>query len=202
VTVTVPDDQQALLDHYLARGHEPWNTSTEAAWLDYQLRDWIEPLIPARAPKRVCNVGIGVGLWDDWLGHMLAREDRLISVDIDPEVCRVFALRQARERHPQPSIVVRGDLLAGVLPPAAFELITLVGTSLDEIGPRHRERAVAALVGALAPGGRLIISELADVVAAPLPDGVAVTRRRHARRGELALAMVVIEHVIDLPGAA
>jgi SAM-dependent methyltransferase len=198
----VTDDQAALLEHYVARGHEAWNTSTEAAWMDYQLRDWIEPLIPSMSPKRVCNVGIGVGLFDDWLGHVIGRADRLISVDVDPEVCRVFALRQARERHPQPSLVVRGDVLAGVLPPAAFDAITLVGTSLDEIGPRHRARAIEALVGALAPGGRLIISELADVVAAPLPDGVVVTRRRHARRGELALALVVIEHVIDIPGAA
>lgn len=184
-----------LLAHYLARGHEPWNTSTDAAWLDFQLRDWVEPLVPARTPKRVCNVGIGVGLWDDWLGHVLARGDRLISVDLDPEICRVFALRQARERHPLPSLVVRGDVLAGALPTAAFTLITLVGSTIDELGPGHRARALAALVEALAPDGRLIVAELADVVAAPLPEGAAVTARRHARRGELALALAVIERV-------
>lgn len=194
-------DHQLLLDHYLARGHEPWNTSTEAAWLDYQLRDWIEPLIPARTPKRVCNVGIGVGLFDDWLGHMIGRRDRLISLDRDPEVCRVFALRQARERHPQPAVVVRGDLLDGALPDATFDLITLVGSSLDEIGPRHRDRAFAALAAALAPSGRLIVTDFADVVAAPLPTGLVVTRRRHARRGELALALALVEPDDELAGA-
>ena len=98
MTGPVTDDQHALLDHYVARGREAWNTSTEAAWLEYRLRDWVEPLIPARTPKRVCNVGIGVGLWDDWLGHVIGRQDRLISVDLDPEICRVFALRKPEAR--------------------------------------------------------------------------------------------------------
>jgi SAM-dependent methyltransferase len=177
---------EALFQHYLARGHEPWNTSTDAAWLDYQLRDWVEALIPARTPKRVCNVGIGVGLWDDWLGHILGRNDRLLSVDTDAEVCRVFGLRQARERHPLPSIVIRGDVLDDILPPC--DLITVVGSTLDEIGP-HRARLFDVLYRSLAPGGRLIVAALTDVIASPYPPAV----RRHARRGELALSLIAID---------
>jgi SAM-dependent methyltransferase len=202
VTDPVTDDQQALFDHYLKRGHEAWNTSTDAAWLDFQLRDWVEPLIPARTPKRVCNVGIGVGLWDDWLGHVLGRRDRLVSVDRDAEVCRVFALRQARECHPLPALVVRGDLLAGVLPSSSFDLITVVGSGLEEIGTSYRSRALAALVDALVPGGRLIVTELADVVGAPVPADASVVLRRHARRGELSLSLAVIERAAELPTAA
>jgi SAM-dependent methyltransferase len=183
--VNVVADQDDLFAYYVARGHEAWNTSTDAAWLDFQLRDWVEPLIPAKAPKRVCNVGIGVGLWDDWLGHVLDRRDRLISLDLDPEVCRVFSLRQARERHPLPALVVRGDVRAGALPAGAFDLITAI--NVDELG--DRESALAALLDALAPDGRLIVTELADVVAAP---NARVLARRHARRGELALSLAVL----------
>ena len=202
MTDPVTDDQVSLLEHYLARGHEAWNTSTDAAWLDFQLRDWVEPLIPARTPKRVCNVGIGVGLWDDWLGHVIGRRDRLVSVDRDDEICRVFALRQARECHPLPALVVRGDLLAGVLPSSSFDLITVVGSGLEEIGSAYRARALAILVDALVPGGRLIVTELADVVSAPVPPDAAVTLRRHARRGELCLSLAMIERAAELPTAA
>ena len=52
-----------LLAHYVERGGEPWNVSLEAAWLDYELRAWMKPRLPARWPVAVCNVGIGVGLW-------------------------------------------------------------------------------------------------------------------------------------------
>ena len=186
-------DDQALFAHYVERGKEAWNTSTDAAWLDFQLRDWVEPLIPARTPKLVCNVGIGVGLWDDWLGHVIGRRDRLISVDVDPDVCRMFALRQARERHPLPAEVVCGDIFAGALAPRAFDLVTAVGSTLDELGASRRADAIAAMVAALAPGGRVVVAELRDVVAAPLPPCAAIACRRHARRGELALALVAIE---------
>jgi hypothetical protein len=190
-------DDQRLLDHYVARGREAWNTSTDAAWLDFTLRDWVEALVPARAPRIVCNVGIGVGLWDDWLGHLLGRRDHLVSVDKDLDVCRTFALRQAREQHPLLAQVVCGDLLAGVLPGGMFDLITVVGSTLDEVGAARRGDAITALVHALAPRGRLVLAELADVVAAPLPPGVAVACRRHARRGELALSLVAIDRDVS-----
>ena len=187
-----PDDR-ALFSHYLERGREAWNTSTDAAWLDFQLRDWVEPLLPAHPPRRVCNVGIGVGLWDDWLGHALGRDDRLVSVDRDPEICMMFTMRQARERHPLPSIVICGDVLAGALPRRAFDLVTAVGSTLDEAADPERGDLVAAMAGSLAPGGRLVLAALHDVVGAPVPPGMTITCRRHARRGELALSLVAIE---------
>lgn len=195
-------DDSLLLDHYLARGREAWNTSTDAAWLDYQLRDWVEALIPPRAPRIVCNVGIGVGLWDDWLGHILGRRDHLVSVDRDLAVCRTFAMRQARERHPLLSQVVCGDILHGVLPAGMFDLITVVGSTLDEIDTARRGDAIDALMRALTSRGRLILAELADVVAAPVPAGAAVACRRSARRGELSLALVAIDAVAHARVAA
>ena len=63
--------ESELLAHYVERGGEPWNVSLEAAWLDYELRAWFRPRLPKHWPARVCNIGIGVGLWDDWLGYEL-----------------------------------------------------------------------------------------------------------------------------------
>jgi SAM-dependent methyltransferase len=193
-----PDDT-ALLDHYLARGGEAWNTSTDATWLEYTLRDWVEPLIPSHRPRVACNVGIGVGTWDDWLGNVLATGDQLLSLDRDPEICRLFALRQARERHALPARVVCGDVLDGVLPDRTFDLITVVGSTLDEIGVSRRRDAMDALVRALAPRGRLIVAELCDVVPGLARSSeVVVVSRRHARRGELALALVALERMQDV----
>ena len=75
-----------LLAHYVERGGEPWNVSLEAAWLDYELRAWVRPRLPTRWPARVCNIGIGVGLWDDWLGHELGVA--ITSIDRDAHICR------------------------------------------------------------------------------------------------------------------
>src|SRR5262245_37868206 len=36
--LSMSSEDARLLEHYLARGHEPWNVSLEAAWLDFELR--------------------------------------------------------------------------------------------------------------------------------------------------------------------
>lgn len=162
-------EDRELLAHYLARGAEPWNVSLEAAWLDYELRAWVRARLPARWPLAACNIGIGVGLWDDWLAHELCTS--ITSVDLDPEVCRTFELRQRRERHPFPSAVVCGDPSRGALRGARYDLITIVGSTLDEAYDRAAlEHAAAA---ALAPGGALLI---ADVGNREPPDGAEVRR--------------------------
>ena len=53
------------------------------------------------------------GLFDDWLCHAVgatAAASSVTSVDRDPAICRVFALRQRRERHPFPARVICGDV--------------------------------------------------------------------------------------------
>ena len=153
--------EEELWNHYVARGAEPWNVSLEAAWLDYELRAWVGPRLPP-APASVCNVGIGTGLWDDWLGHVLGRS--LTSVDRDPNICRVFALRQRIERHPHPAQVICGDVLDGVIVERRFDAITVVGSTIAEGNPPGAvEQALRAV---LAPGGALLIAEV-GVGAAP-----------------------------------
>jgi 2-polyprenyl-3-methyl-5-hydroxy-6-metoxy-1,4-benzoquinol methylase len=145
-------DDHELLAHYVARGHEAWNVSLEAAWLDFVLRREVSPLLAGR--QTVCNVGIGVGLWDDWLGHATASV--ITSVDRDAEICRLFALRQARERHPYPARVLCGDVLEGVLSGEQFDLITCVGSTLGESADVRG--MVHAMATALAPDGCLVLA--------------------------------------------
>lgn len=161
-----PDDAR-LLDHYVHRGHGPWNVSLEAAYLDYELRRALVAGLGTRRPQRVCNVGIGVGLWDDWLGHLVGAS--ITSVDRDRDICEVFALRQRRERHPYPARVVCGDVLVGVLDGEQFDLITCVGSTLDESGDAPGLQQ--AMLAALSPDGTLFVAEVRESTAVP---GVAL----------------------------
>jgi hypothetical protein len=150
-----------LLAHYVARGREPWNVSLEASWLDYELRAFVLARLPKRRPLAVLNVGIGVGLFDDWLGHVIG--GRITSVDRDPDICRVLALRQRREGHPYPARVVCGDVrdgaLAGsLLSGGRFDVITVVGSTLEESGDRGA--TTRALEGLLAAAGTLLVAEV------------------------------------------
>jgi hypothetical protein len=150
-------DDIELLHHYVARGREPWNVSLEAAWLDVQMRTFVASRVPLRRPLSVCNVGIGVGLWDDWLGHLIGAP--ITSVDRDEDICRVFAIRQAREDHPYPSQILCGDVFDGVLGTRQFEIITCVGSALTEDGAPERMRQ--ALSRRLTRGGVLLGCEVA-----------------------------------------
>jgi protein-L-isoaspartate O-methyltransferase len=150
------NDDADLLKHYLERGREPWNVSLEASWLDYELRAYVAARLPTKRPLRVCNVGIGVGLFDDWLGHHLGAV--ITSVDRDAEICRIFALRQRRELHPHPARVICGDVRDGVLAGLSFDAITVVGSTLDESGDRGE--TLRALGASLAPDGVLLVAEV------------------------------------------
>jgi hypothetical protein len=159
-----------LLAHYVERGSEPWNVSLEASWLDYELRAWVRPRLPAKWPCAACNIGIGVGLWDDWLGHEL--QTSITSVDRDAEVCRRFRLRQSRERHPYPAIVRCFDAATGQLGAARFDVITIVGSTLEETIDRATLEVSA--LRALAPGGALLVAEVGN--REPPPDAEAIRR--------------------------
>lgn len=127
-------------------------------------------------PLRLCNVGIGVGLWDDWLGYVVGAE--ITSVDRDREICEVFALRQRRERHPYPARVICGDVLLGALNGEVLDVITCIGSTLHESGAPDELRR--GLTAALAPTGRLIIAEVRENAGTP---GVALTCTSTGRDG-------------------
>lgn len=166
------DNDRELLAHYISLGAEPWNRSTEEKWYELEMRRFVEARLPARRPLATCNVGIGAGDWDDWLGDIVGDGGTLVSVDRDATTCRLFALRQARERHAHPSEVVCGDVLAGALGERRFDVITAVGSTLRENGARRGELE-RALLAALAPGGVLLLAE-ALPADEPAPAGAEV----------------------------
>jgi SAM-dependent methyltransferase len=154
-------DDRELLSYYLERGGEGrWNLSVEAAYLDYRLRSWAAEL-DLSGTARACNVGIGEGSWDDYLGYLLEGRASVTSVDVDARICALLEYRQRREGHPNPSRVVCADLLAGPIAGAPFDLVTVVGSTMREIGDHHA--AVAASIELLAPRGVLFYADfLAD----------------------------------------
>jgi len=153
--LVVTEDEE-LLAHYVRCGAEAWNVSLEAAWLDFEMRAWVQLRLPARRPLDVCNIGIGVGTWDDWLGHVL--DLSIVSVDRDPGVCRVFELRQRRERHPHPATVVCVDVLDGMLGRQRFDLVISVGSTLREAGDRSQFLRMSR--ASVRPGGVLLLAEV------------------------------------------
>jgi protein-L-isoaspartate O-methyltransferase len=150
----VTGDDRELLEFYVARGHAAHAAPFDAAWLDGELRAFVRARLPARRPLAVCNIGIGDGTWDDWLGHTIGAT--ITSVDRDARACRMLALRQLREAHPHPARVMCGDVRDGILGRATFDVITAIGEHHDQGATRR------ALLDALVPGGLLLGAEVGD----------------------------------------
>jgi SAM-dependent methyltransferase len=153
-----------LLAFYLAKAHpdaQRWNLSAENLQIEWMLRHAIETQLTAADGMRACNIGIGVGEWDDFLGYWLEdHRGTLTSVDIDAEICETLRYRQERERHTNPARVLCEDALKLSLPPESFDLVTLVGSTLGEIDAY--EPGLRACVALLAPRGTLLYSDFED----------------------------------------
>jgi SAM-dependent methyltransferase len=154
-------DDSLLLEFYCARSGPDarWNLSPEAAFLDYQLRSWFQAYLPPRKRPRVCNVGIGVGEWDDFLGYALQTvRGTLTSIDSDREICDLLEYRQRREGHPNAATVVCADALQ---PPGEllgrFDMVTVIGSTMREIG--NYDQALTTCARLLSPGGVLFYSD-------------------------------------------
>jgi hypothetical protein len=77
------NDQQ-LLEYYLNM-REPeayeWNSSPRSIYIEYITRDYISSNFDFFEGMKVCNVGIGVGEWDDYLGFLLKiKASLLVSI--------------------------------------------------------------------------------------------------------------------------
>lgn len=151
-----------LLEFYLERfGPEAqrWNLFPQNLSAELNSRrsllQWVKPF---RA-MRVCNIGIGVGEWDDFLGYWLHGRGRLISVDRDRRICEVFKYRQKRERHPNPAAVTCRDFVQKPLPSAQFDLVTLIGSTAHE--SQAYGACITACLSLLRSGGRLFYMDFA-----------------------------------------
>ncbi|MEN0064719.1 MAG: class I SAM-dependent methyltransferase [Myxococcota bacterium] len=123
--------------------------SPERLYLDCWTRYFLRQHLDLTQVKASCNVGIGVGEFDDWLGHHLTGHAKLTSVDIDHTVVAAFRERQRRHEHPNPSVVVHGDLMQASLGP--FDLVTMVGSTASET--HAPARALQCAQDWVRPGG-------------------------------------------------
>lgn len=130
-------NDQKLLEYYLNM-REPeayqWNMSPRSLYIEFETRDFFSRHFEVLAIMKACNIGIGVGEWDDYLGYSLKGYGQLTSIDIDQEICEVFGFRQQREGHTNPSIVICSDFLGCELPVMEYDLVTMIGSALNEIG--------------------------------------------------------------------
>lgn len=157
---------EKLLRYYLElKGPEAgeWNSSPQCIHTELVTRDYVRKRFERFYGIEVCNIGIGTGDWDDYLGYWLKGQGRLTSIDIDAEICEMFEYRQRREGHPNPSKVLRRSVFDPDLPAEAFDLVTLIGSAIDETGDFFK--CLEACFRLLKPGGYLMF--MANVRSAP-----------------------------------
>lgn len=111
-----------------------WNTSPQCIYTELVTRDYIRKSFAVTNEIQVCNVGIGTGDWDDYLGYWLKGKGSLTSIDIDKELCELFTYRQQREEHPNPSKVLCKSIFDSDLPKDEFDIVTIIGSAINETG--------------------------------------------------------------------
>ncbi len=135
---------------------ERWNLSPERLYLDCWTRWFLREHLRPSGLEQACNVGIGLGEFDDWLGYWLEGHGQLVSIDIDGNLVQRFVERQAREKHPNPSRAVHAALLRADL--GTFDLVTMVGSTVHET--HAPARALRCAQRWVKPGGWLFATVL------------------------------------------
>lgn len=150
-------NDQKLLDFYLSM-REPeayqWNNSPRSLYVEFNTRDFLARNFEVFDGMNAINIGIGVGEWDDYLGYFLNGSGQLTSIDIDQNICDIFRYRQRREGHPNSSNVICEDFLTSMLQRMDYDLVTMIGSALQEIGT-YRE-VFHKISNMLKPSGHLM----------------------------------------------
>lgn len=132
-----------------------WNTSPQCLHTEMKTRNYIRKSFEITEGMQVCNVGIGTGDWDDFLGYWIKDKGNLTSIEIDKEICEIFAYRQTREGHPNPSKVICKSIFDTDLPEGKFDIVTLIGSAINEIG--KFEKCLDGCFSLLKKGGYLML---------------------------------------------
>lgn len=128
---------EKLFNYYLELGGPEageWNLSPQCIHTELTTRDYVRKSFTVTDGFQVCNVGIGTGDWDDYLGYWLKGKGNITSIDIDNEICDIFAYRQQREGQPNPSKVLCKSIFDSDLPKGKFDIVTLIGSAINETG--------------------------------------------------------------------
>lgn len=153
-------NKENLLQYYLNL-REPeayqWNLSPRSLYIEYITRDYFERKFTLFDGIKVCNVGIGVGEWDDYLGYLLHGNGSLTSVDINPDICSIFSYRQKIEGHPNPSQVICENIIETTLEENQFDIVTIIGSTLEE--SKQYENVLKSCFNLLKDNGYLMVMD-------------------------------------------
>ncbi|WP_052769872.1 bifunctional 2-polyprenyl-6-hydroxyphenol methylase/3-demethylubiquinol 3-O-methyltransferase UbiG [Paenibacillus sp. IHB B 3415] len=150
-------DDDKLLQYYLElNGPDAgeWNSSPTCIHTLLATRDYVKKKFDVFDEIQVCNIGIGTGDWDDYLGYWLKGRGSLTSIDIDESICGIFEYRQQREQHPNPSKVLCKSIFDSDLPQEAFDIVTLIGSAINETG--DFKKCLDSCFHLIKPGGHLM----------------------------------------------
>lgn len=75
-----------------------WNSSPECIHTELITRDYVRREFTVTDGIKVCNVGIRTGDWDDYLGYWLKGKGDLTSIDINKDICEIFAYRFVKSK--------------------------------------------------------------------------------------------------------
>lgn len=131
-----------------------WNSSPQCIHTELITRDYIRKAFTVIDGMQVCNVGIGTGDWDDYLGYWLKGRASLTSIDIDMGICEIFEYRQKREGHPNPAKVLCKSIFDLDLPTEKFDIVTLIGSAVNEAG--NYKKCLDSCFSLLKQGGYLM----------------------------------------------
>jgi SAM-dependent methyltransferase len=132
-----------------------------AEWLERSERDSEEE--PERAldalgtlsGMTVADVGAGSGYFTVRLASRVGRKGRVYANDLQPEMLKMLAVRLARERIPNVTLV-QGAVDDPKLAPSSLDLILMVDVYHEFSEPQKMLRAMRE---ALKPNGRLVLLE-------------------------------------------
>lgn len=171
-------DRELMLGYYARTyGPEagPWNLSVENKYLEYRFAAFFEEHFMLSEGMRVCNIGIGAGVWDRYLTYRITK-GHLTSIDRLEVCCRQLEAGLALEGNPCDVRVVCGDAMEQP-GDGSFDLVTVVGSTEREsgLGMALLEKAME-MTG---PGGALYYQTLDGGV--DLNDAVLMANRKRMK---------------------
>ncbi len=189
-----------LLQHYLDLNSPEaaeWNLSPECLYLQFRMRAAVRAYLTPFESIRVLNIGIGVGEWDDFLGYWAKDFGNLTSLDIDQAQCERLRHRQKREQHANPSEVVCEDILKTTLPRASFDVVTVVGSTFDEV--RDTPALFNVCMELLKPDGLLFAAPIdrngqaRQILRRTSQICAQVTHNKRYAHGQAKLRVIIVE---------
>lgn len=139
----------------------PSNLAPETLYIIYRYRRHFKSILNLyfgdATDLSVCNVGIGQGDWDLYVSFELGSKGKLTSIEIRTDSYEVHKDRLEIQKHPYDVEVLNEDVNATSLPPESVDLLTIVGSTVQESG-KYQE-TLDSCIGLIRSGGVLFYAD-------------------------------------------